>query len=74
MSGVAAIASIGAVQARIGQIEQRFGVRRTLPVDTSSTPPATSAVGSTTASGAGSTVGPTTAAGASIASAAAAKK
>jgi soluble lytic murein transglycosylase-like protein len=72
MSGITAIASIGAVQARIGQIEQRFGVRRTLPIDTSSTPPATGAIGSTTTSAAGSTVAPTTAAGASIASAVAA--
>ena len=69
MSGVSAIASIGAVQARIGQIEQRFGVRRTLPVDTSSTPAATA----TTSSAAATTaVAPSTAAGASVAAAAAA--
>jgi soluble lytic murein transglycosylase-like protein len=65
MSGIAAIASIGAVQARVGQIEQRFGVLRTLPVDTSSTPPASTPPSSTA-------VAPTTATGASIASAAAA--
>ncbi|MCX6520739.1 MAG: transglycosylase SLT domain-containing protein [Actinobacteria bacterium] len=82
MSGVSAIASIGAVQARIGQIEQRFGVRRTLPVDTSSTPAATATASSTgaaaasvssAASTAASTaVAPNTAAGASVAAAAAA--
>jgi soluble lytic murein transglycosylase-like protein len=73
MSGVAAI---GAVQARIGQIEQRFGVRRTLPVDTSAasvaTTATTSATGSATGSSASTAVAPNTAAGASVAAAAAA--
>lgn len=71
MSAIASIASIGAVQARIGQIEQRFGVRRTLPVSTSATPPATTAT-NVAGAAASTAVAPTTAAGASIASAAAA--
>jgi membrane-bound lytic murein transglycosylase B len=37
MSGMAGIVSVAAIQARIGQIEQRLGVRRPLPVDTAST-------------------------------------
>ena len=71
MSAIASIASLGAVQARIGQIEQRFGVRRALPVSTSATPPATTAT-NVAGAAASTAVAPTTAAGASIASAAAA--